>query len=157
MPLEGFRRVPTVGVTWAFRYDQDEVWDYLVDRELLPEWLGRWISGSFTAGRELVVEHAPGYRCTSEVQVAEPGQRLSMSWWFPDEPRSHVDIRLRPVEVGEGSVLELTHSGLGEVADSYVPGWITHLTYFEASIRGAPIHSENFWALHGSFERLVRG
>lgn len=53
------------------------------------------------------------------------------------------------------SVLTLRHLGLGDLIDSYATGWLTHLSFFEASLAGTPLPWEQFWPLCETFDRLL--
>lgn len=53
--------------------------------------------------------------------------------------------------------MRLAHHGLGDLVGSYGPGWITHLTFLEAAVVGAPIPTSHFWKLHATFQSLCTG
>lgn len=152
MPLVGYTRDPkSMSITWKLAPDVPTVWDHLTTADRLPEWLGHPRSGRFCSGDTLVVDHGDGYLCTSVVEAVHDN-RLSMTWEFPDEPPSHLSVVLEPVtdeeDGGEHCLLHLRHSGLGDLAGTYLPGWITHLTYFEASLETTPLPPQAFWRLY---------
>lgn len=161
MPLVA--RVDAPGVvclTWRLSTRPAAVWRHLTDVDRLPEWLGRRQDGSFTVGDHLVVDHGDGYLCRSDVLVAQDGRSLAMSWQFPDEPPSRVTIELETVlpdeSMPDGATdLHLEHHELADLAGSYLPGWITHLTYFEASLHGEPLPTGSFWRLYETHDRLT--
>lgn len=142
----------TLVVTWSLPVPADAVWAAFTDSALMSQWLGEAVEGDVTEGGKLVVDHGDGYLCTSSVTETVQPHRLAMSWQFPDEPRSHVAFDLQPSD--DGTAMGLTHQDLGELVDSYAPGWLTHLTFLEAAVAGAPITATHFWTLHGTFESL---
>lgn len=99
-----------------------------------------------------------------------------LSWSFPDEPTSRIAVTVSTTEESEGrgpaavperngtapaaesqpsAMLILRHRGLGDLIDSYATGWLTHLSYFEASLAGTPLPQSQFWPLCATFDRLV--
>jgi len=126
------------------------IWWGLTDPEALPLWLGKLISGEFSAGNAVTIQHAENYFCTSRIHECDPGRLLSMTWKLPDEPPSHVRIVLTPA--GESTCLALQHDGLGNEAANYLLGWHTHLLYLEALLLGRPRSMAEFWS---TFEGLA--
>lgn len=155
MPLQGFEGDDgNLVVAWALHVPATAVWEHFTDANYLPEWLGTVRSGSFAAGETLVIDHGEGRESTSEVRIADPGRRLIMTWDFPGEPRSEVGVILGPAPTG--CRLDLHHVGLGDLVSSYLPGWMTHLAFFEGSLLGSPLPLDDFWQAYGSFERMTR-
>lgn len=151
-----------VRIGWLLERALPEVWSHLLDVGHLPEWLGVVVEGAFDVGRTLVVDHGDGYLCRSDIERVDALDSLAMAWHFPDEPPSRVSISLCPATSGseppasrEGTRLQLRHSGLGGLVGEYVAGWITHLTFFEASLGGAPMPSSAFWPLCGTNAKLT--
>ena len=147
-----------VSVAWTLERSVPVVWEHLTSVPHLPEWLGHARSGGFSAGAALVVDHGDGYLCTSVVDTVDDGRRLGMSWEFPDEPPSRLSITLESADTqdgGERCQLRLQHSGLDELTSSYLPGWLTHLTYFECSLEATPLPSQAFWRLYETHRRLL--
>ncbi|WP_409483488.1 SRPBCC domain-containing protein [Arsenicicoccus dermatophilus] len=142
-----------VRIGWVLTVDRHGVWEHLVRAETLPQWLGRLVSGSFDPGAELVVEHDPGHPCRSRVLDRSPGEFLHLTWQLPGEPVSQLDLSLE--DRADGCLLVLRHEDLGDLAASYLPGWITHLSYFEGSLTGAPLPGEHFWLLYATFQELT--
>lgn len=156
MPLVEYAEpAGAVLLTWALQAPVAGVRQHLADPDRLPEWLGRRTAGGFEAGQTLVVDHGDGHLCTSRVERAS-GEEIAMTWEFPDEPRSQLSVRLEgvPMQGTESTLLHLTHLRLGDLAASYLPGWITHLTYLEASVLGEPLARDAFWRLYETFQRL---
>lgn len=50
--------------------------------------------------------------------------------------------------------LRLSHSGLGDLAESYRDGWCVHLSYLEAAALGTPLPPSMFWRLHSTMAKL---
>ena len=113
-------------LSWAMPVPAVQVWWGLTSSEALPQWLGTPTSGTFVVGDVVTIEHAEGFLSTSTILACEPQQLLSMTWDFPDEPRSLLSIRLEPDD-GGATRLTLAHDGLGGEAAGYLPGWHTHL------------------------------
>lgn len=154
MPVRGFEGGDgNLVVAWALDVPASAVWEHFTDVAFLPEWLGTVRSGSFSPGEVLVVDHGGGQESTSTIKLAEPGKRLIMTWDFPGEPGSEVGVILGATATG--CRLDLHHVGLGDLVSSYLPGWMTHLAFFEGSLHGSPLPLEDFWQAYGSFERLT--
>ena len=140
-----------VTVSWSFQAPIAAVWRGLTDPALLPQWLGTVVEIDIRTGGRLVIDHGQGQLSRSEVTEAEAPHRLTMTWEFPDEPRSRVAVELR--ESDEGAAAKLTHTG-PDLAASYGPGWTTHLTYLEAAVQGETIPPSQFWKLYATFAAL---
>jgi len=83
--------------------------------------------------------------------IVEPG-RLDFTWQFPDEPATTVALEL---DASDGVTdLRLSHSALGDLAESYRDGWCVHLSYLEAAALGTPLPRSMFWRLHGTMAQL---
>jgi uncharacterized protein YndB with AHSA1/START domain len=140
-----------VTVSWSFQAPVAAVWRGLTDPALLSQWLGTVIEIDIRAGGSLVIDHGQGQLSRSAVTEAEAPHRLTMTWEFPDEPRSQVTVELR--ESDEGAAAKLTHTG-PDLAASYGAGWTTHLTYLEAAVQGETIPPSQFWKLYATFAAL---
>lgn len=134
--------------SWSMAVPAGRLWWGLTESLALAQWLGKLVSGRFVTGDVVTIEHAEDYSCTSRIQECEPGQLLSMTWKFPDEPESHVRIVLKPA--GETTHLQLIHEGLGNEAVNYQSGWHTHLLYLEALLLGQPRSMDEFWSTYDS-------
>lgn len=144
-----------LAISWFFAVPPESVWSGFQDRETVSLWLGSPAEWDVTAGGNLVVDHGEGYISRSIVTEADSPHRLSLTWEFPDEPDSRITITLHPEEAG--SRMDFAHHELGGLMNSYGPGWITHLSYLEAALNGAPVPLSQFWPLHGTFEALCGG
>lgn len=81
--------------------EADEVWEALVDDELLSDWLGDDVSLDPEPGGVLDVREGGEHR-VGVVERVEPGRHLGLRWWpesRPDET-SEVDLVLVPVTTG---------------------------------------------------------
>lgn len=146
--IRTLRDVDGLTVSWSLGHPADLVWRHLVDRGKLPQWLGLPLTWSCLEGGHVRIDHGEGYVCESLVKSVDPtGHRLEISWKFPDEHETAVAVGIEPAAAGAAR-LTLVHDGLAALLESYEPGWITHLTYFEASLDGTPLPPEQFWHLH---------
>ena len=150
-PIEG-----VCWLRWAFDLDPATVWTGLTD----PVWLRRWLGtprGAFALGEAsgvgvtVTVEHGDAQVQRSTVRVCLPPRRLEVSWEFPGEATSVVDVRLAPA--ASGTELTLTHTGLAHLARDYAIGWHAHLLYLAAALRASPMALDRFWDVH---ERVSR-
>lgn len=102
------------------------------------------------------------------VEAVEQDHRLNLSWEFPDEPPSRVSmlggsVTAGPAREGRGAgegrsgarLLHLHHSDLGDLTTTYLPGWITRLTYFEATLERTPLPPQAFWRLYATHDLLT--
>ena len=122
------------------------LWWGLTDPEALPQWLGKLTSEKFAGGDVVTIQHAENYFCTSHILACESEQLLAMTWKFPDEELSNVQIRLTPVV--DAIHLFLTHDELGDEAANYLPGWHTHLLYLEDLLLDRPRPMDKFWSTY---------
>lgn len=160
MPLTSYNRdTDVVSITWTLARSAPEAWQHLTSAHHLPEWLGHARSGAFSSGDTLVVDHGDGELCTSVVEALAEDHRLSMSWEFPDEPPSRLSIVVEATvsqqDTTEQCLLRLRHADLGDLTRSYLPGWITHLTYFEGSLGATPLPAQAFWRLYETHHLLT--
>ena len=138
---------------WSFDLDPAMVWEAITD----PIWLRRWFgtpSGTFAPGGVVEVLHGSEELLQrSVVRVCVPERRLEVSWEFPDEPVSIVDVRLQEDADGPGTELTLTHTGLGPAARDYAIGWHAALIFLAAALRASPMPLEDFDEV---YERVAR-
>lgn len=165
MPLHAVtadQSADTLSIEWSLSATPLAVWTHLADRTRIGEWLGEAIIFDTRRGGTIEIAHGratdPGHGrelvCTSEVLSLRIGRSIAATWQFPDEPLTLVSLHTSIVDE-ETSMLTLQHSGLGPLKDSYGPGWLTHLSYFEASLDGHPLPDDEFWHLHETFARLI--
>lgn len=158
------RPADVLTIQWSLLHSQTLVWKHLQDPAKLPEWLGQPKMFNARVGGEIIVDHDDGYLCRSEVLSLTDDDGpphtggAELSWEFPDEPPSHLSLRTFDADAHAGhnvaTALVLEHSDLGSLVDSYMNGWLTHLTYFEASLWGTPLPPGRFWSLCATFEQL---
>lgn len=152
-------------VSWELPHPRETVWSHLQNPETLREWLGRPLVFDTRIGGEIIIDHADDYLCRSEVLSVSEFES-ALSWTFPDEPSSRISLslsaadpteRTEDVEVAaeNATVLTLEHFGLGPLIESYATGWLTHLTFFEASLNGTPLPDSQFWPLCATVDRLI--
>lgn len=81
--------------------DPDDVWTALVDDELLSDWLGDDVHLDPRLGGPVEVQEGDERR-VGVVEHVEPGRRLGLRWWRPDDPdgTSEVDFVLVPTPSG---------------------------------------------------------
>lgn len=143
---------------WSLEAPIEVVWAHLTNAQQLPHWLGRPLALDKSVGGEIRIEHAQDYICTSIVKRFEPATfQFEVSWKLPDEHETTVEVWLSPSpqEAGEGAtVLNLRHLDLADLRESYLQGWATHLTYFEASLAGSPLPPEEFWDVYTAYADL---
>ncbi|MFZ3452452.1 SRPBCC domain-containing protein [Arthrobacter sp. 7Tela_A1] len=153
MPLSYYAMAEdSLAVSWTFDAHPQDVWNAFSQPAVLSQWLGTASECDLAPGGELVIDHGDGMVSRSLVIMAQEPYLLVMTWDFPDEPESQLDISLHPTE--QGCLLELRHLKLGDLASSYLPGWITHLTFLEAAVSGTPLPSAQFWPLHATLHTL---
>lgn len=153
MPLTRFSTDDGVlTVSWTFSVPPQAVWDAFGQPRLLSQWLGTALECDLAAGGMLRIDHGEDTVSRSRVKTAREPERLAMSWEFPDEPESDLDIAFAAAETG--STLELRHRGLGALAGSYLPGWLTHLAFLEAAVSGSPLPWGQFWSFYATLDAL---
>lgn len=131
---------------WSMNVPISRLWWGLTDPTALPQWLGILTEGTFVNGGVVTIQHAENYSCTSQILACEPEQLLSMTWKFPDEDLSNLQIELTSVDDAVGLVL--THDELGDEVKNYLPGWHTHLLYLEDLLLGRPRSMDDFWSTY---------
>jgi len=112
-----------------------EVWNAVTQ----PERITRWLAPTtlLDDGR-FRIDFGNGQQTTGEVVSCEPPRSLAVSWDFPGEPASRVDVDVRPD--GDGAVLVLDHTRLPQNQGAgYGAGWEAHLAGLEAQLGGAPL------------------
>ncbi|SDL40471.1 SRPBCC family protein [Tessaracoccus oleiagri] len=141
-----------IKLDWRIDAPRARVWQCITDPDLLSQWLGVLVEGIIAPGSTFVVDHGDEYCCRSVVESYAEPNKLGFTWHFADEPPSRVGLGL---EEAEGATeLRLSHRALGDLAESYVDGWCTHLSYLEAAALGTPLPASMFWRLHGTIAQL---
>ena len=141
-----------VSLSWRIEVPRARLWECFTNADLLGQWLGELVAGAVRADSDFAVDHGEGYCCRSTVVACAEPSRLDFTWHFPDEPPSKVALVLG--EADGITDLRLSHSGLGDLAESYRDGWCVHLSYLEAAALGTPLPASMFWRLHGTVAQL---
>lgn len=152
MPFNSSEPGPDVHIHWSLHRAAGAVFNHLTDPAKLPEWLGKPV---LVSGSEVRIDHGDGYICDSVILALDAEAcHVRLTWKFPDEPETVLSLTVQ--ESAAGSQLVLHHEGLGDLRDSYESGWLTHLSYLEASLQGQPLPPGQFWNLHGTFTAVLR-
>lgn len=111
-----------------------DVWDAVTDPDRLSRWLGN-VTGALHIGGRYRVDFGDGDIATGEVVTCREPDRLVVTWEFPDEGTTWVDVELADADTGTRFVL--THSGLrpSDLAQ-YGAGWHTFFDHLDATLRG---------------------
>ena len=153
MPFAKLESAPDLVIRWSLTASAERIWRHLMKPERLPDWLGRVVDST---GQDelLLIDHGDGYICESRILLTDATARhLQFTWKFPDEHETLVTVQVLAQE--SGTSLVLRHAGLGDLQESYEPGWVTHLTYLEASLDNSPLPADEFWNLYGTFSRIL--
>lgn len=154
MPFESSAPDPGVRISWSFRRSAVDVFSHLTATAGLPEWLGKPLEADWSEGGAVRIDHGDGYICESVVLASDrEAGHIRLSWKFPDEPQTVLSLTVQDAE--RGSRLLLHHEGLADLRGSYEAGWLTHLSYFEASLEGQALSPGQFWNLHGTLAALL--
>lgn len=144
-------------IEWSLAPTPALIWEHLQNPETLNEWLGQPRGFNTRVGGEIIVDHDDGYLCRSEI-LSRSHNSTELSWEFPDEPPTRLALSTFVAdgtdENSPATSLVLQHFGLGALIDSYANGWLTHLSYFEASLWKTPLPPGLFWSLCATFSRL---
>ncbi|MFS0704530.1 SRPBCC family protein [Cellulomonas sp. 179-A 9B4 NHS] len=122
----------------------DDLWEAVTAPARVARWLGPLYVDPRVGGRyELRMgEDVPDAddSATGEVLVCEPPRALAVTWVFPDETVTRVDVALRPD--GDGTRLLLRHTGLADAsARGYGGGWHACLDQLDDHLAGRPVRS----------------
>jgi len=135
---EGATAEDTKTVSMSRRYDATpaEVWDAWTNPGRLARWLGT-VSGTLKPGGEALLAMSDEITVPCRIVDCQPELRLAVIWRHPGEPESSAEIRLRPGEHGEGTILELEHRLLPkDLAVGYGYGWEDFLDRLAALLAG---------------------
>ncbi|MBT0995846.1 SRPBCC family protein [Cellulomonas sp. DKR-3] len=144
--LHGLLTRDADGVRVVFRRSYpttaEDLWAAVTEPERVRRWLGPLYGDLRVGGRyELrmgddVADSDQNAR--GEVLECEPPHRLVVTWVFPSERETRVEVRVRPD--GALSVLELVHTGLAdEAARGYGGGWHACLDQLDDHVAGRAI------------------
>ncbi len=120
----------------------EDLWAAVTRPDRVARWLGPLYGDLRVGGRyELRMgDDVPdaAENATGEVLVCTPPHELAVTWVFPDETVTRVDVRLRAQ--GDGTRLLLRHTGLAEGgARGYGGGWHACLDQLADHVAGRPV------------------
>ena len=146
--LHGLLRRDEQGVRVEFRRryptPPDDLWDALTEPDRVRRWLGPLYGDLHVGGRyELRMgEDVPDseHSSSGEILECDPPRRLAVSWEFPGEPITRVDVWVAPD--GDGTLLELVYTGLSDdAARGYGGGWHVCLDQLDDYVAGRPVRA----------------
>ena len=105
----------------------ERVWQVLTGEGLVERWLG-CLGYRAEPGQIFYMQPDPAKRAAGDTQGAthcelltlEPPRLMAFSWYFPDTPRTRVEIRVSPS--GAGSRVELVHGGWDQFDEAQIKG-----------------------------------
>jgi len=122
----------------------DDLWVALTEPDRARRWLGA-LYGDLRAGGRFELRMGEDLAGTDqnavgEVVACDPPRTFTVTWAFPGEPESRVEVALRPDS--EETVLTLVHSGLTRsAARGYGGGWHASLDLLDDAVAGGPVRS----------------
>lgn len=124
--------------------DPDDLWEAVTVPARVARWLGPIYGDLRVGGRyELRMgQDVPDAadNATGEVLACDPPRTLAVTWVFPDETSTRVDVALR--RQGEGTLLVLRHTGLADAAArGYGGGWHACLDQLDDDLAGRPVRA----------------
>lgn len=133
-------------VTFERRYatTPTDLWEAVSRPDRIARWLGP-VYGDLVPGGSYELrmgEDVPGSpeNATGEVLRCDPPHGFTVSWVFPSELVTRVDVAVRAD--GDGAVLALVHRDLGaDGARGYAGGWHACLDQLEDHVAGVPVRS----------------
>lgn len=114
-----------------------DVWSYLTQPELLPQWLAPGRIELEQGGAARLDFQDSGIVIDSRVTACKAPRSLAYSWSGPGEPQRPVRWTLEPGEAGTRLTLELEIPD-GEDMARAAAGWAAHLEMLAAAMAGAP-------------------
>jgi uncharacterized protein YndB with AHSA1/START domain len=122
----------------------EDLWETLTDRDRVGRWLGPLYGDLRPGGRyELRMgDDLPGtdQDAVGDVLACDPPHRFVVTWAFPGEVVTRIEVEVRAV--GDGAVLVLTHTGLTEpAARGYGGGWHASLDLLDDALAGRPVRA----------------
>lgn len=150
-----------VRFTRVYPVPPDDLWSAVTRPDRLARWLGR-LSGDLRPGGTFRLDMAdddardPGSdRATGEVLACDAPTRLHVSWRFPGELPSEVEVVVTGHD--EGSLLTLEHRRLSRAAArGYGAGWHTFLDHLGVVLAGGPdTWTDRFLELVPDYRRLL--
>ncbi|QCB93877.1 SRPBCC family protein [Cellulomonas shaoxiangyii] len=121
-----------------------DLWAAVTEPARVARWLGP-LYGDLRVGGAYELrmgDDVPGAddTATGEVLVCEPPRALAVTWVFPNETVTRVDVEL--AVDGAGTLLRLRHTGLADdAARGYGGGWHACLDQLDDHVAGRPVRA----------------
>ncbi|MGY4646153.1 SRPBCC family protein [Cellulomonas sp. URHB0016] len=134
----------TVRFERRFATTVDDLWAATTEPDRVRRWLGP-LYGDLAPGARFELrmgDDVPGadQNAVGEVLTCDPPWGFAISWAFPGEVVTRIEVRLRPD--GDETVLVLEHSGLQEpAARGYGAGWHASLDLLDDALGGRPVRA----------------
>jgi uncharacterized protein YndB with AHSA1/START domain len=122
----------------------EDLWCALTDPERVGRWLGP-LYGELRAGGRYELRMGDDLptsdqNAVGDVLACDPPRRFVVSWAFPGEVVTRIEVEVRAD--GDQAVLVLTHTGLTEAAArGYGGGWHASLDLLDDALAGRPVRA----------------
>ena len=150
----------TVRFERAYPTSPEDLWASLTEPERVARWLGPLYGDLRVGGRYEVRmgDDVPdsAENATGEILACDPPRHLAVSWVFPTEVVTRVEVDVRPGDAG--AVLVLRHVDLEDAAArGYGGGWHACLDQLGDLVAGRPVRGwqEAFDAAAPSYRDAV--
>jgi uncharacterized protein YndB with AHSA1/START domain len=109
----------------------ETVWEFFVDPEKAPRWMGMRMELDVQPGGAYWMEVIPGHMARGEFVEVDPPRRLVYTWGWDEGPVTpgSTTIEIELEAQGEGTLLRFAHRDLPDVeaAGSHAHGWDHYL------------------------------
>jgi len=132
----------------------EDLWTVLTSPDRLARWLAP-VSGELRPGGDAVIDFGEGQETPVQVLRCEAPRLLDVTWDFPGEPTSRLQVEVHPD--GEGSRLVLDHAQLPtDQGVGYGAGWHAYLGALQDELAGSPPGDwgERFAAVLGGYRAV---
>jgi uncharacterized protein YndB with AHSA1/START domain len=117
-----------------------DLWDALTAPDRLARWFGADATLTPAVGGTVELRwDDPDQWVRGEILTWNPPHELAYTWTFPGETESTVRFTIAPAPNGNGSLLHLTHTRLGEAGSGYGPAWHAYLDRLAGLLRDEDI------------------
>jgi uncharacterized protein YndB with AHSA1/START domain len=117
----------TVNTEIRIEAPPEAVFPFLTEPEKIVRWKGTEARVSAAPGGEFSVAVTPRDRAVGEYVEVDPPRRVVFTWgWEGDEqlPPGSSTVEIELIPDGDGTIVQLTHSGLPEGTDAaQLEGW----------------------------------
>ncbi len=126
------------------RHPIQDVWAAITEPRKVEIWFMTKVTGRFSPGGRLDMEHPNGVHATGRVLEWHPPRTYEYEWDLPPGP-NHPEaeasiVRWELTPTGEGTLLVLTHRKLGRpTAEVFVRGLAVFLDRLSAHLDGVPL------------------